>query len=204
MIYDALSVRKTHVGNLLKTIRKINAIQIVSKNVLLQGLHTTSSEPYFYDTGYKSSALKQVTVVDHDKRCLFTQEKFPGVDEYALCNMSFLWMKEGIAFCLNKLMKKKTGDNCPKKWKCTNLCNALTDQEIVEIMNIKTVFERPLEEVRAFLHEIDSGCPLGHYTKVIQNESHDNKGEYTEQEMELMGHPIQCAAGMCQSPLRLL
>jgi len=71
-------------------------------------------------------------------------------------------------------------------------------------MNIKTVFERPLEEVRAFLHEINLGCPHGHYTKVIQSENHDDKGEYSKQEMGLMGHPIQCAAGMCQGPLRLL
>ena len=54
-----------------------NAIQIVSEDDLLQGLHTVSSEPYFYDTGFKSSALKQVTIVDHDKRCLVTQEKCP-------------------------------------------------------------------------------------------------------------------------------
>jgi len=87
MIHDALSVRKPHVGNLLKTLRKFNAIQIVSEDDLLQGLHTSSSEPYFYDTDYKSSALKQVTVVDHDKRSLVTHEKCPGVDEYALYNM---------------------------------------------------------------------------------------------------------------------
>jgi len=54
---------------------------------LLQGLHTISSEPYFYDTGYKSSALKHVTVVDHDKRRLITYDKCPEVDECALYNM---------------------------------------------------------------------------------------------------------------------
>ena len=52
MVHDALSARKSHVGNLLKTLRKNNAVQIVSEDDLLQGLHTISSEPYFYDTGY--------------------------------------------------------------------------------------------------------------------------------------------------------
>jgi len=56
----------------LKTLRKINAIQIVSEDDLMQKSHTASSEPFFYDTGYKSSALKEVTLVDHDKRCLVT------------------------------------------------------------------------------------------------------------------------------------
>jgi len=70
MMHSALSVRKTHVGNLLKTLRKINAIEIASEDDFLQGSHTISSEPYFYDTGYKSLALKQKTVVDHDKRKL--------------------------------------------------------------------------------------------------------------------------------------
>jgi len=60
------------------------------------------------------------------------------------------------------------------------------------------VFDRPLEEIRAFLHEIDSGCPHGHYTKLVQ--SHDNNAECIEEEKELMGHRIQCAAGNCVGP----
>ena len=45
----------------------------------------------------------------------------------------------------------------------------------------KKVFERPLEEIRAFLHEIDFGCQHGHFDKVI---SHDSDGECI-QEKEL-------------------
>ena len=71
MVHEALSSRKRNVGILLKTLQKINAIQI-SEDDLLEGFHTSSSEPYYYDTGYKSSALKEVTTVDHEKRCLVT------------------------------------------------------------------------------------------------------------------------------------
>ena len=88
MVRDALLARKGHVGNLLKSVRKINAIQLETEDDLLEGCHTISSEPYFYDTGYKSSCLKQVTVVDHDKRCLVTQAKCPEVDECALHYMT--------------------------------------------------------------------------------------------------------------------
>ena len=54
-----------------------------------------------------------------------------------------------------------------------------------------------MEEVKAFLHEIDTGCEHGHYTKLQSND----EGEW---EKELLGHPIQCAAGNCKSCLRLL
>ena len=85
-----------------------------------------------------------------------------------------------------------TSDGHPKNWKC-KLCKTLTDEEINEILNIKTVFERSLEEVRAFLHEINSGCEHGHYTKLKQAESDSNKdGECvvtTHNEKELLGHP---------------
>jgi len=94
---------------------------------------------------------------------------------------------------------EKTKDDHPKNWKCCELCKALTDHEIDGIINIKIVFDRPMKEIRAFLHEIDSGCPHGHYTKL-----HDDNAECIEEEKELMGHPIQCAAGNYGSALRLL
>ena len=87
--------------------------------------------------------------------------------------------------------KEKTSDD-------RELCKPLIDEEIQSILNIKKVFERPFEKVKAFLYEVDSGCRHGHYAKVIQS---DNNSEYVK---ELLGHPIQRAAGMCESPLRLL
>jgi len=54
---------------------------LASEDDFLEGMHTVSSELFFYDTGYKTTALKQVTIVDHAKRCLVTQEKNPELDE---------------------------------------------------------------------------------------------------------------------------
>ena len=67
MIHDALLIRKKHVGILLKSLQRINAIQLASEYDFLEGVHTVSSEPFFYDTGYKTTAPKQVTIVDHVK-----------------------------------------------------------------------------------------------------------------------------------------
>ena len=198
MIHDALSIRKKHVGILLKSLRKIKSIQLVSEDDFLKGVHTVSSKPFFYDTGYKTTAPKQVTIVDHAKRCLATEEKIPQLDEYALCEKVIPVDDKGRCILSEQVGKEKTSDGRPKSWKCNELCKAFTDEEIQNILNIKKVFERPLEEVRAFLYEMDSGCQHGHYAKVIQ--SSDNS-EYVK---ELLGHPIQCAAGMCESPLRLL
>jgi len=115
-----------------------------------------SSEPYFYDTGYKSSCLKQVTVVDHDKRCLVSQAKCPEIDECALHYMAIPVDEKGRCFLVNEngccvlseqVGEEKTSDDCLKHWKCCELCKTLTDQEIDEILTIKKVFERPLEEI---------------------------------------------------------
>jgi len=94
------------------------------------------------------------------------KENYPGLDECSLYNMVIPVDKRSRCVLSEQVGEEKTSDDRPKSWKCSKLCKALTDQEIGEIMNIKKVFERPLEEVRAFLHEIDFGCPHGHYTKV--------------------------------------
>ena len=157
MVHDALSTRKDNVGIFFKkSARKINAIQLETEDELLQGCHTISSEPYFYDTGYKSSCLKQVTVVDHDKRCLVSQAKCPEIDECALHYMAIPVDEKGRCFLVNEngccvlseqVGEEKTSDDCLKHWKCCELCKTLTDQEIDEILTIKKVFERPLEEI---------------------------------------------------------
>ena len=126
------------------------------------------------------------------------------VNECALYDMAIPVDEKGRCVLSKEVGKERTSDERPKNWKCCELCKALTDQEIDEIFNIKKVFERPLEEIKAFLHEINSGCQHGHYTKVIQSKSQGSDGECIQDEKEIMGHPIQCAAGMCESPLRLL
>ena len=84
MVHDGLSKRKGHVGILLKTLWQINDIKIESEDDFLEGLHTASSELYFYEFGYRSSALKEVTIVDRNKRCLVTKAREPESDECVL------------------------------------------------------------------------------------------------------------------------
>jgi len=137
MVHEGLSARKSHVGNLLKTIRKINTIQLASEDDLLQGCHTISSEPYVYETGYKSSCLKQVTVDDHHRRCLVTRGKCPEVDECTLHDMA-IPVDEKVRRILSKPVgKEKSNDDRPKNWKCCELCKTLTNQEIDKTLTIK-------------------------------------------------------------------
>ena len=73
LIHEALSTRKTSVGVLLRSLRKISGIQLVSEDDLEIQLHSSASEPYYYETAYKFSAPEEVTIVDHDNRCLVTK-----------------------------------------------------------------------------------------------------------------------------------
>ena len=130
-----------------------------------------------------------MTVVDHVKRCLVTQEKIPELDEYTLYEKVIPVDDKGRCILSEPVGKEKTSDDHPKNWKCNELCKALTDEEIQNILNIKKVFQRPLEEVRAFLYEVNSGSQHGHYAKVIQN---SDNSEYVK---ELLGHPMQRAFG---------
>ena len=86
-----------------------------------------------------------MTIVDHDKRCLVTKAKCPEVNECALYDMVIPVDEKGRCVLSETVGKERTSDDHSKNWKCCELCKALTDQEIDEILNIKKVFERPLE-----------------------------------------------------------
>ena len=72
VVQDNLALRRKLVGELLKTVRLIGQ-QTFSGEAFEEGLHTVSSEPYFCDTSYKCPALKEVTVVDRESKCLVTE-----------------------------------------------------------------------------------------------------------------------------------
>ena len=69
VVQDNLVLRRKLVGELLKTVRLIGQ-QTFNEEAFEEGLHTTSSEPYFRDTSYKCPALKEVTVIDRENKCL--------------------------------------------------------------------------------------------------------------------------------------
>jgi len=149
------------VGVLLKAIRKIKAIEIASEDDVANGLHTCSSEPYFYDFAYKSSAPKEVTMVDRHNRCLITRPRDPESDECVLYDVVIPIDENGHCILSDSCGDEKSIDGRPKSWKCCDMCKSATSEEVAEILEIKQVFERSLEDVRAFLEQIDSGCKHG-------------------------------------------
>ena len=72
VVRDNLALRRKLVGELLKTVRLIGQ-QTFGEEAFEEGLHTVSSEPYFCDTSYKCPALKEVTVIDRENKCLVTE-----------------------------------------------------------------------------------------------------------------------------------
>ncbi|XP_065893087.1 uncharacterized protein [Dysidea avara] len=147
LMHEALSTRKTSVGVLLRSLRKISGIQLVSEDDLEIQLHSSASEPYYYETAYKFSAPEEVTIVDHDNRCLVTRSKSSDPQECPLYSTVIPVDERGRCVLAEEVGTGRTSDDRPKSWRCSELCKQLTDEEMDEILQIKLAFERPLEEV---------------------------------------------------------
>ena len=170
----ALSQRKKNVGQMLRSIRQINAMTITPDNLGVQ-YYCAASEPYFYDTAYALTDCHFAIPVDEHGRCIIAEE----------------------LGCWNE----KT--NRSKKWKCTEECKLPSEEDIASICKTKTLFQLPMNELRDGLNELDRGCPSVHHVHslpvdcCIDDEIHEE-----ELSQQLMGHPIPCTFGMCGSVLR--
>ncbi|KAL5506223.1 hypothetical protein EMCRGX_G007821 [Ephydatia muelleri] len=51
----------------------------------------------------------------------------------------------------------------PFKWKCTNECRKLTSEEVAIVLKTNSLFQKSIEDLRAGLDALDSGC--GHLQK---------------------------------------
>ena len=171
---QVLGMRKRSVGLMLRAIRYINAMEISPNNLGVQ-LHSTSSEPYFYDTAY--------TPVD---RC----SALP-VDEYGRC------------ISAEEVSCRDANTNRPTKWKCSEECRLPSEEDIACICSIKTLCQKPMEELRHGLDELDKNCPNVHHGHLVPADPclDDMKGEEALSRL-LLGHPLPCALGMCSSVLR--
>ena len=47
------------------------------------------------------------------------------------------------------------------KWKCTNECRKLTSEEVELVVRTKSLFQMFIEDLRAGLDGLDSGCWRG-------------------------------------------
>ena len=168
LLNKALQIRKEHAGLLLKSIRSIKSLQITQREDFGKGYHTMASEPYFYDSSYQHVKRDIPMPINEDGQCVVANDLHTDND------------KEGA---------QRT------KWECCSECKPITDAEVDTILTLKAAFEKPLQEVRHALDECDSGCPNGHYCKVIEFSS-----------VGLKGHPLVCSSGSggCQSQLRVL
>ena len=168
MLNKALQIRKEHAGLLLRSIRFIKSLQITQREDFGKGYHTMASEPYFYDSSYQHVKRDIPIPIYKDGQCL-------------VANNSILIMTK-------KAHREPNGSVVVS-------VNPIANAEVDTILTLKAAFEKLLQEVRGALDECDSGCPNGHYCKVIEFSSGG-----------LKGHPLVCSSssGGWQSQLRVL
>ena len=131
LVSKALSVRRAKAGSLLKTIREINRMKIGENDILVgHRYHTAGSEPYFLNTSYTYTKRLGAIPVDLNGRCVVSEE---------IGDRDKVTMR-------------------PLKWKCTNQCRNLTSEEVAIVLRTKSLFQMSIEDLRAGLDDLDSGC----------------------------------------------
>ncbi|KAL5493553.1 hypothetical protein EMCRGX_G014751 [Ephydatia muelleri] len=56
----------------------------------------------------------------------------------------------------------------PLKWKCTNECRLLTSGEMEAVLGTKLLFQKNMEDLRASLDNLDSGCGYVHHDVTLK------------------------------------
>ena len=183
------------VGELLKTVRLIGQ-QTFSEEAFEEGLHTVSSEPYFHDTSYKCPALKEVTVIDRENKCLVTELRL-SIDENIVVDDN------------GRCYLNLHNDTSSKTWKCDLTCRALDNEDKQIIIDLKDEFcDDSIDNVRDVLQTLDDGCQHGHFYKISDHlvdmeEGSDESFDLNPLE-EKKGHPLPCSSGCCTSQLYTL
>ena len=168
LVSKALSVRRAKAGSLLKTIRVVNALKLEENDILVgHGYHTAGSEPYFFINSYTYTKRLGAIPVDLNGRCVVAEE----------------------------IGDRDKDTMRPLKWKCTNECRKLTSEEVELVVRTKSLFQMSIEDLRAGLDGLDSGCGHVHYDVTLKLHS-----GFIDQ----LGHPIYCELPECSSPLRII
>ena len=168
LLAKALSVRRSQAGSLLNTIRKVNAKKLQESDILVgHRFHTAGAEPYFFDNSYTHTKQHGAIPVDLNGRCVVAEE-----------------IKDRDKVTMR-----------PLKWKCTNECRKLTSEEVAIVLKTNSLFQKSIEDLRAGLDALDSGCGHVHYDVTLKSHS-----GFIDQ----LGHPIYCELPECSSPLRII
>eukprot|EP00731_Ephydatia_muelleri_P006201 Em0003g449a len=158
LVSKALSVRRAKAGSLLKTIREVNALKLEENDILVgHGYHTAGSEPYFFINSYTYTKRLGAIPVDLNGRCVVAEE----------------------------IGDRDKDTMRPLKWKCTNECRKLTSEEVELVVRTKSLFQMSIEDLRAGLDGLDSGCSHVHTDITLKLHS-----GFIEQ----LGHPIYSTA----------
>eukprot|EP00731_Ephydatia_muelleri_P023512 Em0015g1095a len=168
LLAKAISVRRSQEGSLLKTIPKVNAKKLQESDILVgHRFHTAGAEPYFFDNSYTHRKQHGAIPVDLNGRCVVAEE-----------------IKDRDKVTMR-----------PLKWKCTNECRKLTSEEVAIVLKTNSLFQKSIEDLRAGLDALDSGCGHVHYDVTLKSHS-----GFIDQ----LGHPIYCELPECSSPLRVI
>ncbi|KAL5515857.1 hypothetical protein EMCRGX_G001092 [Ephydatia muelleri] len=158
LLAKALSVRRSQAGSLLNTIRKVNAKKLQESDILVgHRFHTAGAEPYFFDNSYTHTKQHGAIPVDLNGRCVMAEE-----------------IKDRDKVTMR-----------PLKWKCTNECRKLTSEEVAIVLKTNSLFQKSIEDLRAGLDALDSGCGHVHYVVTLKSYS-----GFIDQ----LGHPIYSIA----------
>eukprot|EP00731_Ephydatia_muelleri_P024872 Em0016g1143a len=129
--------------------------------------HTAGAEPYFFDNSYTHTKQHGAIPVDLNGRCVVAEE-----------------IKDRDKVTMR-----------PLKWKCTNECRKLTSEEVAIVLKTNSLFQKSIEDLRAGLDALDSGCGHVHYDVTLKSHS-----GFIDQ----LGHSIYCELPECSSPLRII
>ena len=175
LLNKALQLRKEHAGTLLRTTRAVNSLVIKGQNDFGEGCHTSSSEPYYYDSAYLPVQRAYAIPIDENGRCVVANEISSSESESS----------------------KRKAKQQPVKWSCSSECKPVSE-EVAAIVHLKQAFEH-MQELRTALDTCDGGCPSEHYAKAVAS------GDPGSKVVELRGHPLVCFNdGGCCSMLRIL
>jgi len=72
LVHEALSLRKMHAGKFLKQVQNINSLEINNIDDFGECLHTSGTEPFFYETAYKRNFVQGQLTIDHAERSIIS------------------------------------------------------------------------------------------------------------------------------------
>eukprot|EP00731_Ephydatia_muelleri_P008396 Em0004g734a len=123
---------------------EVNAKKLQESDILVgHRFHTAGAEPYFFDNSYTHTKQHGAIPVDLNGRCVVSEE-----------------IKDRDKVTMR-----------PLKWKCTNECRKLTSEEVAIVLKTNSLFQKSIEDLRAGLDALDSGCGHVHYDVTLKSHS---------------------------------